>query len=110
MIPENCAEKPLAFLPFSPTQFMQIIQHWFSWQKSPLPSLPCPVHVNSFNFGSAGRKAPSKFIQLFGSAGRKAPSLSYHFMRDYDHITHVEYPRSPYYKSILRFLLSEYLL
>ena len=25
-------------------------------------------------------------------------------------ITQVEYPRSPYYKSILRFLLSEYLL
>ena len=26
------------------------------------------------------------------------------------HVTQAEYPRSPYYKSILRFLLSEYLL
>ena len=31
-------------------------------------------------------------------------------MRDLAHITHVEYPWSPYYKSTLRFLLSEYLL
>ena len=32
------------------------------------------------------------------------------FMRDPAHITHIEYPWSPYYKSTLRFLLSEYLL
>ena len=31
-------------------------------------------------------------------------------MRDPAHIAHVEYPWSPYYKSTLRFLLSEYLL
>ena len=43
----------------------------------------------------------------FGSDGRKAPCL---FMRDPAHITHVEYPWSPYYKSTHRFLLSEYLL
>ena len=45
-------------------------------EKSPLPpSLPYPVHANSFNFGSAGRKAPSlpplpsscKLIQLWFS-------------------------------------------
>ena len=32
------------------------------------------------------------------------------FIRDWARITKVEYPRSPYYKSILRFLLSKYLL
>ena len=32
------------------------------------------------------------------------------FVTDQACITQVEYPRSPYYKSILRFLLSEYLL
>ena len=32
------------------------------------------------------------------------------FIMDQARITQVEYPRSPYYKSILRFLLSEYLL
>ena len=31
-------------------------------------------------------------------------------MRDQARITQVEYPMSPYYKSILRFLLSKYLL
>ena len=30
------------------------------------------------------------------------------FVRDQAHVMHVEYPRSPYYKSTLRFLLSEY--
>ena len=86
-------------------------------EKSPLPpSLPYPVHANSFNFGSAGRKAPSLpplqihlNFQLWFS-WQKSPPLFCHFMRDQAHITHVEYPRSPYYKSILRFLLSKYLL
>ena len=32
------------------------------------------------------------------------------FVRDPAHVNHVEYPWSPYYKSTLRFLLSEYLL
>ena len=40
----------------------------------------------------------------------KPPSLFCLFIRDQACITQVEYPRSPYYKSILRFLLSEYLL
>ena len=33
-----------------------------------------------------------------------------HGAYDWACITQVEYPRSPYYKSILRFLLSKYLL
>ena len=40
----------------------------------------------------------------------KPPPLFCLFVRDRAHVTQVEYPRSPYYKSILRFLLSEYLL
>ena len=80
MIPGNWAEKP--HLPASPTQFMQIHSTLVQLAEKPLPSLPCPVHVNSFNFGSAGRKAPSKFIQLFGSAGRKASPLFCLFVRD----------------------------
>ena len=37
------------------------------------------------------------------------PFLPFH-VTDQACITQVEYPRSPYYKSILRFLLSKYLL
>ena len=32
------------------------------------------------------------------------------FVMDWARVTQVEYPMSPYYKSIIRFLLSEYLL
>ena len=46
----------------------------------------------------------------FGFCGRKAPLLFCLFITDQACITQVEYPRFPYYKSILRFLLSEYLL
>ena len=38
------------------------------------------------------------------------PTLICLFVMDWARVTQVEYPRSPYYKSILRFLLSEYLL
>ena len=76
-------------------------------------------HAISSNFGSAGRKAPpppqwpnrEKFWDWiypfhaissnFGSAGRKAPPGSCY---------NVEQPWSPYYKSTLRFLPSEFLL
>ena len=40
----------------------------------------------------------------------KPPTPFCLFVTDQAHVTQVEYPRSPYYKSILRFLLSEYLL
>ena len=43
-------------------------------------------------------------------AEKPPPPLFCLFVMDRAHITQVEYPRSPYYKSILRFLLSEYLL
>ena len=39
-----------------------------------------------------------------------SPSLFCLFVRDPAHVARVEYPWSPYYKSTLRFLLSEYLL
>ena len=43
--------------------------------------------------------------------GQKSPApLFCLFVRDSAHIAHVEYPWSPYYKSTLRFLLSEHLL
>ena len=43
--------------------------------------------------------------------GQKSPGRLFLFMRDLSsHVTHVEYPWSPYYKSTLRFHLSEYLL
>ena len=43
--------------------------------------------------------------------GQKSPApLFCLFMIDSAHITHVEYPWSPYYKPTLRFLLSEHLL
>ena len=40
----------------------------------------------------------------------KPPSLFCLFIRDPAHVVHVEYSWSLYYKSTLRFLLSEYLL
>ena len=86
MIPEKWAEKSPPSLPPLPSS-CKFIQLWFSWQKSPLQ-----IH------------------STFWFSWQKSPPLFYHFMRDQAHITHVEYPRSPYYKSILRFLLSEYLL
>ena len=43
-------------------------------------------------------------------AEKPYPPLFYLFVRDLTHVTHVEYPWSPYYKSTLKFLLSEYLL
>ena len=46
-------------------------------------------------------------IQL---AEKSPPPLFCISIRDQACVTQVEYPRSPYYKSILRFLLSKYLL
>ena len=43
-------------------------------------------------------------------AEKSPPPLFCLFITDQARVTQVEYPRSPYYKSILRFLLSEYLL
>ena len=43
-------------------------------------------------------------------AEKPPPSLFCLFVRDPAHVAHVEYSWSPYYKSTLRFLLSEYLL
>ena len=40
----------------------------------------------------------------------KPPPLFCLFIRNPAHVAHVEYSWSPYYKSTLRFLLSEYLL
>ena len=40
----------------------------------------------------------------------KPSPLFYLFVMDQARVTQVEYPWSPYYKSILRFLLSKYLL
>ena len=79
-------------------------QLWFLWQKSPPPPgwgkifwhQIYPFQAILSNFGFCGRKAPLPLFSLF--------------VRDWARITQVEYPRSPYYKSILRFLLSEYLL
>ena len=54
-------------LPASPTQFIQIHSTLVWLAEKPLlpPSLPYPVHPNSFNFGLAGRKAPpTQFIQI----------------------------------------------
>ena len=87
-----------------------------------------PFQAILSNFGFCGRKAPptlpgwgkifwhqiypfQAILSNFGFCGRKAPlPLFSLFVRDWARITLVEYPRSPYYKSILRFLLSEYLL
>ena len=43
-------------------------------------------------------------------AEKPPPPLFCLFVRDWACVTQVEYAMSPYYKSILRFLLSEYLL
>ena len=87
-----------------------------------------PFQAILSNFGFCGRKAPptlpgwgkifwhqifpfQAILSNFGFCGRKAPlPLFSLFVRDWARITQVEYPRSPYYKSILRFLLSKYLL
>ena len=85
-----------------------------------------PFHAISSNFGSAGRKAPLPSVAKRGKILRLDLSISCNFqqlwfswqkspppclfMRDLACITNVEYPWSPYYKSTLRFLLSEYLL
>ena len=80
--------------------------------------------------GSAGRKAPTpwrqpdreiffrldlsiscNFQQLWVQLAEKPPTeMGRDLVRDPAHITHGEYPWSPYYKSTLRFLLSKYLL
>ena len=55
-------------------------QLWFLWQRSP---------------------PPPRMMENFLTSDLSISGLC---------IRHVEYPRSPYYKSILRFLLSKYLL
>ena len=59
-------------------------QLWFLWQKSPPP------------------QDEGKFFDF--------RCIHFRQFQDQPRVTQVEYPRSPYYKSILRFLLSEYLL
>ena len=84
-----------------------------------------PFQTILSNFGFCGRKAPrlgwgEHFLHWiypfqtiscnFGFCGRKTPHLFCLFIRDQACVTQVEYPRSQYYKSALRFLLSEYLV
>ena len=85
-----------------------------------------PFQAISSNFGFCGRKAPpprmretvlisdlsisGNFQQLWFLWQKSPPSFFCLFITDQACITQVEYPRFPYYKSILRFLLSEYLL
>ena len=49
-------------------------------------------------------------IKIPENWAEKPSSLFCLFVRDPARVVHVEYPWSPYYKSTLRFLLSEYLL
>ena len=50
------------------------------------------------------------FQQLWFSWQKRPPPPICLFVKDPACITYIEYPWSPYYKSILRFLLSKYLL
>ena len=83
-------------------------QLWFSWQKS-LPLPPSHQWPNRKNVETGSIhfiQFPATLVQL----AEKPPSLFCLFMRDLAHIAHVEYPWALYYKSTLRFLLSEFLL
>ena len=98
-----------------PCRWGKIYWHWIY-----------PFQAISSNFGFCGRKAPpwdeGKFFDT-GSihfrqfratlvfVAERPPPLFCLLMRDLTHVTLVEYLLwSPYYKSTLRFLLSEYLL
>ena len=114
-------------------------QLWFLWQKSPPPPewgkifwlQIYPFQAISSNFGFCGRKAPHDngnffdfrsihFRQFWATlvfVAEKPPpppgwgKIFWHQIYPFQAcIRHVEYPRFPYYKSILRFLLSKYLL
>ena len=109
-------------------------QLWFWWQKI-FSHRIYPFQAISSNFGFWGRiffdlgsihfpnprmrenfltsdlSISGNFEQLwFLWQKSPPPSLFCLFIRNRACITQVEYPRSPYYKSILRFLLSKYLL
>ena len=80
-------------------------QLWFTWQKSS----PTP----SSQTGKNSETRSIHFIQFRATLvqlAEKPPPLFCLFVRDLARIAHVEYPWSPYYKSTLRFLLSEFCL
>ena len=82
-------------------------QPWFTWQKS---TLPPPVTEERKNL-TLDLSISCNFQQLWFTWQKSPPPLLFYlFVRDLAHVTHVEYPWSPYYKSILRLLLSKYLL
>ena len=79
-------------------------QLWFLWQKSPSP------HWMREKFFPLDLSISDNFELLWFLWQKKPLPLFCLFMKDLTHVTHVEYPWSPYYKSALRFLLSEYFL
>ena len=99
------APPPLPPLPSS-CKFNQL---WFSWQKSPPPpSLPSSCKFNQLWFG--WQKSPPHPTRIREKFLTSDLSILGNFVRNWACIIQVEYPRSPYYKSILRFFLSECLL
>ena len=78
-------------------------QLWFLWEKSPPP----PPWGKNFDTGYIHFR---QFWATLVFVAEKPPPLFCLLTRDLTHVTLVEYLWSPYYKSALRFLLSEYLL